>query len=195
MFTGLVQEVGRVAARSRSGGNLKLSIETGHLASELDAGSSISIDGVCLTVTRPGHRFEVEAGEETLARTTLSNLRVGGKVNLETAVKPSSSFGGHFVTGHVDGIARIKDIRKLAGTQVWRIGLPAEIARYVVERGSIAVDGISLTVASLQPDSFAVALIPQTLESTTLKGKRPGDMVNLEADILAKHVSRLIGAT
>jgi len=195
MFTGLVQEVGRVAARSRSGGNLRLAIEAERLASELGKGSSICVNGACLTVTRPGRRFEVEVGAETTSRTTLSGLRVGDKVNLETPVNPSSAFGGHFVTGHVDGTARIKDIRRGSGKEVWRIEIPSEIAKYVVEKGSVAVDGISLTVASVESRVFTVALIPHTLESTTLKGKRPGDMVNLEADILAKHVEKLMGRT
>jgi riboflavin synthase len=192
VFTGLVQKIGRVAARTRSRGNLMLSIEAEELPTQLTAGSSVCVNGVCLTVTKPGRRFEVEVGTETLSRTTLSTLRVGGKVNLETPMRASSVFGGHFVTGHVDVTARIRDIRRLPGSEVWSIEVPGEIARYIVTKGSIAVDGISLTVASVEREAFTVALIPHTIESTALKGKRPGDLVNLEADILAKHIERLM---
>jgi riboflavin synthase len=193
MFTGLVQEVGRVAATSRSGGNLRLTIEAGSISAELGNGSSICVNGVCLTVVRPGRRFEVEVSKETASRTTLSSLRSGAKVNLETPVKPSSFFGGHFVTGHVDSTARLESIKHLSGSEVWRIAIPAGIARYIVEKGSIAVDGISLTVASIESGALTVALIPHTLKSTTLKNRRPGDILNIEADILAKHVEKLIG--
>lgn len=192
MFTGLVQEVGRVAAIARSGGNLKLTIESRDVSSDLIAGGSVCVNGVCLTVIKPGNRFRVEVGEETLSRTNLLTLRAGSKVNLETPMKPSSTFGGHIVTGHVDTTARIEAIKRLAGSQVWRIGTPESVGRFIVEKGSICVDGISLTVASVEPKSFTVSLIPHTLESTTLKSKRAGDRVNLEADILAKHIEKLI---
>lgn len=195
MFTGLVQEVGRVATIARSGGNLRLTIEAKDVSSDLIAGSSVCVNGVCLTVVKPGKRFLVEVGEETLSRTNLLTLRAGSKVNLETPMKPSSTFGGHLVTGHVDTTTKIEAIRRLAGSQVWRIETPESVDRYVVDKGSICVDGISLTVASVEPKSFTVALIPYTLESTTLKDKRPGDTVNIEVDILAKHIEKLIGSS
>ncbi|MFQ5905878.1 MAG: riboflavin synthase [bacterium] len=192
MFTGLVQEVGKVVATSRFKGNLRLAIESKTLSSEISPGNSICVNGVCLSIVNPGRRFEVEVGQETLSRTNLSELKAGNRVNLESPMKPSSAFAGHFVTGHVDGTARIRSIRRRAGSQVWEIETPRVLDRYMVEKGNVCVDGVSLTVASVKPDYFTVSLIPHTLASTTLEGKRPGDVVNIEADILAKHIEKLI---
>ncbi len=192
MFTGLVQEIGKVLGTARSGGNLRLTIEAEGVAAEIELGSSVCVNGVCLTVVRPGKRFEVEVGKETLDRTNLSLLRTGSRVNLENPVKPTSAFGGHFVTGHVDATARIKSVTRQGGSQVWDIEAPKAVRNYIVEKGSACVEGVSLTVASVKPESFTVSLLPHTLESTTLSEKRPHDLVNIEADILAKHVEKLL---
>jgi riboflavin synthase len=192
LFTGLVQEVGRVLATTRLRGNLRLTIEAENIAAEVDLGSSVCVNGVCLTAVRPGRRFEVEVGRETLDRTNLSQLRAGSRVNLENPVKPTSLFGGHFVTGHVDATARIKSIKRQTGSEVWEIETPEAVRNYIVEKGSVCVEGASLTVASVNPESFTVSLLPHTLESTTLCEKHPHDLVNIEADILAKHIEKLL---
>lgn len=192
MFTGLVQEIGKVISVSRMRGNLRLSIEAVNVSSEMDSGSSVCVNGACLTVISPGRRFEVEVGQETLSRTNLSELKAGTRVNLESPMTPLSFFGGHFVTGHVDTTARIRSIKQPSGSQLWEIETPQMMERYIVEKGSVCVEGVSLTVASVKPRAFTASLIPHTLASTTLKDKRPGDKVNIEADILAKHIEKLM---
>jgi len=192
MFTGLVQETGKVISASRIRGCLRLTIETGNAPSGMELGSSICVNGACLTVIKAGRRFEVEAGQETISRTNLSELRAGAGVNLENPMTPSSLFGGHFVTGHVDTTASIKSIKQQSGSQLWEIETPEAVEKYIVEKGSVCLEGVSLTVASVKPRTFTASLIPHTLASTTLKDKRPGDKVNIEADILAKHIEKLM---
>lgn len=192
MFTGLIQDMGKVISASRVRGNLRLAIETGNVSSRMERGSSICVNGACLTVIKPGRRFEVEVAQETLSRTNLLELRAGARVNLENPMTPSSLFGGHFVTGHVDTTARIKSIKQQSGSQLWEIEIPEVVERYIVEKGSVCVEGVSLTVALVKARTFTASLIPHTLTSTTLKDRRPDDKVNIEADILAKHIEKLM---
>jgi riboflavin synthase len=187
VFTGLVREVGTV-----------VSFEDGRLRVESSIaaaiGDSVAIDGVCLTVVDGDRKtLGFDAVPETLARTTLGRLEPGAPVNLEPALKAGEALGGHYVQGHVDGVGRIRSVEPEGdGKRVW-MNAPPEILRYCVEKGSIAVDGVSLTVAALDDEGFAVALVPHTLEATTLGSAAAGDEVNLEADVLAKYVERLTG--
>ena len=180
MFTGIVREVGTVASFDGS----RLVIQT---AAEAGVGDSVAISGVCLTVTeRSDGSLAFDVVAETLDRTTLGRLAAGGKVNIEPSLRVGDQLGGHIVQGHVDGVGSLRE----RGDLTW-FDAPTEIARYCVEKGSIAVDGTSLTVAAVDDDGFAVALIPHTLEATTLGALDPGDPVNLEVDVLAKYVERL----
>jgi riboflavin synthase len=185
MFTGLVREVGTV-----------VSFEDGRLRVESSVaaaiGDSVAIDGVCLTVVDGDRRtLAFDAVPETLARTTLGRLEPGAPVNIEPALRAGEALGGHYVQGHVDGVGRIRSVEAEAeGKRVW-VDAPPEILRYCVEKGSIAVDGVSLTVAGLEDEGFAVALVPHTLAATTLGAVAPGEDVNLETDVLAKYVEKL----
>jgi riboflavin synthase len=165
------------------------------LAGRLGLGDSIAMAGVCLTVTETGEdRVAVELSPETLARTNLSSLRSGDEVNLEPALRLGDALGGHMVQGHVDGTAEVVDRRDLTEHRVLAFSIPPPLAPFLVEKGSITVDGVSLTVSALHPDRFEVALIPHTLEVTTLSQLRPGDRVNLEVDVLGKYVHRILAA-
>ncbi len=156
-------------------------------------GDSISVSGACLTVAAINNdSFIVQASPETLDRTTLGQLRPGDAVNLERAMRADGRFGGHFVLGHVDGVGRVDSVQKQGDFSLWRFQAPPEVIRYVVPKGSIAVDGISLTVVEPAGDTFGVAVIPTTISQTTLASKRPGDRVNLEADIIAKHIYHFV---
>jgi len=179
MFTGIVREVGRVV--NFDGHRLVVDAKT-----RAAAGDSISVDGVCLTAV-DGWRLAFDVVEETLSRTTLGSLSTGDRVNIEPALRAGDPLGGHLVQGHVDGLGRVRTIGEL----VW-IDAPAELLRYSVEKGSITVDGVSLTVAAVDDAGFAVALVPHTLEVTTLGELEPGDAVNLEVDVLAKYVEKLV---
>jgi riboflavin synthase len=194
VFTGLVEDVGIVARVSARGDATVLAIAPNRIpTSELAVGESIAIDGTCLTVTeRAGGAFEVLASLETLARTTLGGLAPGGRVNLERAVRPSDRLGGHLVAGHVDGIGEISARTPLGAAEEVEFRAAREILRYVVEKGSIAVDGISLTVNRVNEYAFAVALIPHTLAVTTLGDKGVGHRVNLEVDMVAKYVEKFV---
>ena len=187
MFTGLVREVGTVVSFEDG----RLRVESAIAAA---IGDSVAIDGVCLTVVDGDRKtLAFEAVPETLARTTLGSLRPGEPVNLEPALKAGEALGGHYVQGHVDGVGRIRSVEPEGdGQRVWVEASP-EILRYCVEKGSIAVDGVSLTVADLDDDGFAVALVPHTLAVTTLGRVATGDEVNLESDVLAKYVEKLTG--
>lgn len=189
MFTGIVEEVGRVAAV----GGLRLEVACA-LAPELGMGDSIAVNGVCLTVVAfDGAGFAAELSEETLARTALGALAAGSPVNLERPVLAGGRLGGHVVQGHVDGTGRVRSVDPLeASVEIW-IEPPASLRRYLVEKGSVAVDGVSLTVARMADGVFSVALIPHTLQATTLGVRMPLDVVNLEVDILAKYVESLMG--
>jgi riboflavin synthase len=189
MFTGIVRERGRVASMRQEPEGQRLEIDAPETASQLGVGDSVSISGACLTATSVSNgRFSVTAVAETLDRTTLGRLAPEDEVNLETATRAGDPLGGHFVQGHVDAVGRIASIDD---GRVW-VEAPPEILRYSVEKGSITVDGVSLTIAALRGDAFEVALIPHTLEVTTLGAVEPGDEVNLEVDVLAKYVEKLI---
>jgi riboflavin synthase len=189
MFTGIVRERGRVASVQDGPAGTRLEIDAPATASELGIGDSVSISGACLTATAVSNgTFSVTAIAETLSRTTLGRLRTGDVVNLETATRAGDPLGGHFVQGHVDAVGRIASVED---GRVW-VEAPPEILRYCVEKGSITVDGVSLTIAGLRESAFEVALIPHTLEVTTLGALEPGDEVNLEVDVLAKYVEKLI---
>jgi riboflavin synthase len=198
MFTGLIQECGRILGEPRPSGlgGVRLEIALSpRLAAELGAGASLAVAGVCLTVLeRAEAAVTVELAPETLARTTLGGLRSGAAVNVEAPLRAGDPLGGHLVQGHVDGTAAVVGRRDLAEHRVLAFSLPGALAPYLVEKGSVSVDGVSLTVAALAPDRFEVALLPHTLAVTTLGGLVPGDAVNLEVDVLAKYVHRMLAA-
>jgi riboflavin synthase len=194
VFTGIVEELGEIVALDRDGDSARLSVRGPLVVSDAVHGASIAVNGVCLTVTDvKDDAFTVDVMKETLDRSGLAALSPGSPVNLERPVRPADRLGGHIVQGHVDGVGHIVSREPGDRWDVVTIGLPADLARYVVDKGSITVDGISLTVVEARDDAFTVALIPTTLELTTLGRKRPGDVVNLEVDIVAKYVERLVG--
>ena len=194
MFTGIVEEVGRVCSVRRRAGYQRTSLEAIRVPADIVIGDSISIDGACHTVVDAGRQgFSFESVKETLDRTTLGRLRAGDRVNLERSLKLSDRLGGHLVAGHVDGVGRVQERQQWADNVVFRIGMPAELARYVAGKGSIAVDGISLTVVSAGARDFTVAVIPHTMEATTIGERRVGDAVNLEVDMVARYLERLTG--
>jgi len=195
MFTGIVEELGEVVTLEPGADSARLTLRGPLVTSDAVHGASISVNGVCLTVVEHSDgEFTVDVMAETLTRSSLGALQPGDRVNLERAMAASSRFGGHVVQGHVDGTATI--LERVPGDrwEVVRFSLPGDLARYVVEKGSITVDGVSLTVASVADESFTVSLIPTTLDLTTLGHKGVGDPVNLEVDVLAKYVERLLGA-
>lgn len=195
MFTGIVEELGRVTAVEHGAESARLSVRGPLVTADAVHGASISVNGVCLTVVAvEAGEFTVDVMRETLERSSLGSVRAGDPVNLERAMRADGRFGGHVVQGHVDGTASI--LERIPGDrwEVVRFTLPQALARYVVEKGSITVDGVSLTVASVDEESFTVSLIPTTLELTTLGGKEVGDLVNLEVDVLAKYIERLLAA-
>lgn len=196
MFTGLVQGVGELAARTMRGGDARLRIAIGDLPLE-DAvpGESIAVNGVCLTVVAfDGSAFEADASNETLALTTLGTLPVGAPLNLERALRADDRLGGHLVSGHVDGVGRVLAIEPDARAQRWRFSAPPALLRYVAQKGSICVDGTSLTVNAVDEDGFEVALIPHTVAHTAFAATAVGDAVNLEVDLVARYVERLLSA-
>jgi riboflavin synthase len=192
VFTGLISDLGSVVALERDGDGATLRIGT-RLASELAQGDSIAVDGVCLTAIDIRDReFAAQAMTETLRRSALGALAPGARVNLELALRADGRLGGHVVQGHVDGTGVVGEIRTEGIARVLRIDADPEVARYLVEKGSVAVNGVSLTVSGLHEDGFEVSLIPETLTRTNLGSVAVGDRVNLETDVLAKHVERLI---
>jgi riboflavin synthase len=195
MFTGIVEGTGTVAALAAAadGSGARLEVEAPFLAGDLRPGESVAVNGCCLTVAEAtGGGFAADLVAETLRRTALGGLAAGDLVNLERPMTLGGRLGGHLVQGHVDGVARVLDRTTVGDGEEVRIELPAELARYVAEKGSVAVDGVSLTVAGVGPGWFAVALVPHTLEVTTLGRRRPGDPVQLEVDVVAKYVERLV---
>lgn len=193
MFTGIVEELGHVVALDPGTASARLTVAGPLVTSDAVHGASIAVNGVCLTVVDHGdERFTVDVMAETLDRSSLGSLAVGDRVNLERAMSAASRFGGHIVQGHVDGTAEILSRTPGDRWEVVRFTLPGSLSRYVVEKGSITVDGVSLTVSALDDLSFSVSLIPTTLALTTLGHKGVGDLVNLEVDVLAKYVERLI---
>jgi riboflavin synthase len=189
LFTGIVEEVGTVVAIDGSGDSAALAVRCSSVAADVRHGASIAVDGVCLTVVaNDGGALAFDAVPETLARTSLGTLHAGSRVNLEPALRAGDPLGGHYVQGHVDGVGSFRGL--LDGLH-W-FDAPPELLRYVVEKGSIAVQGTSLTIAAQDGNGFAVALIPHTLEATTLGLLEPGGSVNLEVDVLAKYVEKLV---
>jgi riboflavin synthase len=193
MFTGIVREVGRVASAEEAEDGLALAVEAPGIAAELATGDSISINGVCLTAEAvESGRVTMHAVSETLARTTLGSLAAGDAVNVEPALRAGEPLGGHHVQGHVDAVGRVRAVEDEGSGHRVVVETPPDILRYCVEKGSIAVDGVSLTIAGLGPDAFSVVLVPHTLSATTFSEVQPGREVNLEVDVLAKYVERLL---
>jgi riboflavin synthase len=193
MFTGIVEELGEVVAFEPDGDSARLTVRGPLVVADAVHGASIAVNGVCLTVTDiKDDAFTVDVMKETLDRSSLAALAQGARVNLERPVRLSDRLGGHLVQGHVDGVGRIISREPAEHWDLVTIGLPPALARYIVGKGSIAVDGVSLTVVEAREEAFTVALIPTTLQLTTLGRKGPGDPVNLEVDVVAKYVERLL---
>jgi riboflavin synthase len=194
MFTGIVEETGTVRSAARRGDVLDVRVDAKLVLAGLPVGGSIAVNGCCLTaVDVASDSFRCELTEETLARTAFEErLRPGARVNLERPMAASGRFDGHIVQGHVDGLGRIAGLRRLGDSAILVVEPPATLERYLVSKGSVAVDGISLTVAELSANAFTVAVIPYTLERTNLGDAKPGDRVNLEVDVIAKYVERLL---
>ncbi|WP_434027270.1 riboflavin synthase [[Pseudomonas] boreopolis] len=195
MFTGIIEGVGRLAAREPRGGDVRFTFEVGTLPFEdVQLGESIAVNGVCLTVIAFDSRsFQADASTETLALTTLGSLAEGAALNLERAMRPTDRLGGHLVSGHVDGLGSVLSIHDDERAQRWRIEAPAALLKYVAKKGSICVDGVSLTVNEVDEAGFEVALIPHTVAHTRFAHTAVGDAVNLEIDLVARYVERLLG--
>ena len=193
MFTGLVQDLGTVHRVDENAGGVRLSVRS-RLAGELSEGDSIAVNGVCLTAVGlcGGDLFGADVMHETLRRSSLGEVQPGSQVNLELPLRAADRLGGHIVQGHVDGLGVVREVTEEGFARVVSIDADPSLLRYVVEKGSIAVDGVSLTVAEIGEDCFAVSLIPETLERTTLGAAEPGNPVNLEVDVLAKYVEKLV---
>jgi riboflavin synthase len=193
MFTGIIEELGRVRSLERRGEGVRMTVEARVVTEGTREGDSVAVNGVCLTALDVrADSFAADGSRETLQRSTLGQLRAGSPVNLERAATPSTRLGGHIVQGHVDARGRFLSADEHGGSWTVRIGFPPEVARYLVFKGSVAVEGISLTVAALAEDHFEIAVIPKTWAATNLSHLRPGDPVNLEADIIAKYVERIL---
>jgi riboflavin synthase len=195
MFTGIVEEVGRVTRIEQRGENRRITIAAQNAPAELRPGDSVAVSGVCLTALdiKPGS-FCADLAPETWVRTSFSRMHEGALVNLELPMKADGRFGGHIVQGHVDGVGKIIDLERIADSENWwlRIELPDDVEKYVVYKGSICIEGISLTVAKLESRDCTVAIIPHTVEVTNLNSLKPGDPVNLEADLIAKYVEKMM---
>ena len=196
MFTGIIEEIGTVRSIRGGGSGVVLDIEASKVLEGTATGDSIAVNGVCLTVTPGSGHFTADAMPETLRRTSLGGLRPGSKVNLERAMVCGGRFGGHLVSGHVDACGRVADLVRDGIALVMRVSVPSDVLRYVTRKGSVTLDGVSLTVASVSDSdsSFTVSLIPHTMASTTLHLLKPGSPVNVEVDMLARYVERLLAA-
>ena len=194
MFTGIVAGLGRVRSLQSVGGDRHIVIEAGELdMAGVRAGDSICVSGVCLTALDPDeHGFAADVSNETLARTTLGRLAAGDAVNLERSLTPATPMGGHFVSGHVDGVGNVVSVSPDGRAERWVFEVPGELARYIAPKGSIAIDGVSLTVNEVEGARFGVALIPHTRAVTTFGARRAGDAVNIEVDLIARYVERLL---
>jgi riboflavin synthase len=199
MFTGIVEEVGRITRIEQRGENRRITITAEHAPKELKTGDSVSVSGVCLTALeiKPNVKptsFCADLAPETWARTSFSRIHEGALVNLELPMKADGRFGGHIVQGHVDGVGKLVSLDRIADSENWwlRIELPHEVEKYAVYKGSISIEGISLTVAKLEENLCTVAIIPHTVEMTNLNSLKPGDPVNLEADLIAKYVEKMM---
>ncbi len=196
MFTGIIEELGTVASLEMRETGARIVISASVVTSDVQDGDSIAVNGVCLTALDTSPRgFSADVSQETLDRSTLGRLRPGSRVNLERAVTPATRLGGHIVQGHVDGRGHFVSAVQSGDFYTVRIGFPSELSQYFVHKGSVAVEGISLTIASLEKEHFEIAIIPKTWELTNLSTLSPGDAVNLEADIIAKYVERMLKAT
>ena len=195
MFTGLIEETGIVKSIKQKDGSVIFTIQGKKTVKCLRIDQSIAVEGVCLTVIkRTENTFDVQAVEETLKKTTLGNLEVGSSVNLERPLLPSDRLGGHFVLGHVDGLGRVASLKKLESSWIYWIQVPKKFSYHLIPVGSIAVNGVSLTMAEVKENSFSVSIIPHTMEITTFHLLKPGDTINLEFDVLGKYVKRLFEA-
>ena len=193
MFTGIVEELGSVVALEDQGDAVRLTVDGPVVTTDAGLGDSISVNGCCLTVvSNADGAFTADVMKETLDKTSLGSLEPGTRVNLERAVTPATRLGGHIVQGHVDGTGTVVSRTPSEHWEVVEVSLPADLERYLVPKGSITVDGISLTVVEVRPDSFTVSLIPETLARTTLGARRPGETVNLEVDVIAKYVEKMV---
>ncbi|WP_137295043.1 riboflavin synthase [Nocardioides dongxiaopingii] len=193
MFTGIVEELGTIEAVEDQGDAIRLTVRATTVLEDAGLGDSISVNGCCLTIAeRTDTTWTADVMQETLDKTSLHGVRPGDQVNLERAVTAEKRLGGHIVQGHVDGVGQVLSRTPSEHWEVVEVSLPADLGRYLVDKGSIAVDGISLTVVEAGTDRFTVSLIPETLARTTLGTRQPGDRVNLEVDVLAKHVERLL---
>lgn len=196
MFTGIVEEIGTVRTVQHTGNSSFIEIQAKTVLEDVHDGDSIAVNGVCLTVTSfTGDSFRADVMNETLSRSSLGSLKSGSPVDLERAMAAGGRFGGHIVSGHIDGTGTITDIKKDGIAHWYTVSAPPEIMRYIVEKGSIAIDGISLTVAKVTDSSFSVSIIPHTAEKTVLSYKKAGDIVNLENDIVGKYIEKLMQPT
>jgi len=195
MFTGIIEEVGRVARIEQRGENRRINIAAENVSKELKAGDSVAVSGVCLTALdiKPGS-FGADLAPETWVRTSFSRIEEGARVNLELPMKADGRFGGHIVQGHVDGVGKLIALERIADSENWwlRLELPSEVEKYTVYKGSLSIEGISLTVAELEGGVCTIAIIPHTVEMTNLNSLKPGDPVNLEADLIAKYVEKMM---
>ena len=193
MFTGIIRELGRVRERQDAGGGMRFSVDAPRTAGVVGIGDSVSVNGCCLTAVEVQNgTVTFDAMPETLKRSALGRIQRGSGVNVEPAIRVGEPLGGHYVQGHVDGIGRVRSVAREGEDVRVQIEAPTEVLRYCVEKGSVTVDGVSLTVTELTDDTFEVALVPHTLSATTLAHLTRGDEVNLEADVLAKYVERLL---
>jgi riboflavin synthase len=194
MFTGIIQTVGRIARLEPRGGDVRLVVDTADLdMADVQLGDSISVSGVCLTaVALDGKSFAADVSNESLALTTLGKLKAGDGVNLEKALRLADRLGGHLVSGHVDGVGKVVSVTPDGRSQRWTFEVPQALARYIAAKGSICIDGTSLTVNEVQGTRFGVNLIPHSVANTTFAARRPGDAVNLEVDVVARYIERLL---
>jgi riboflavin synthase len=195
MFTGIIEEVGRVTSIAHEGEGRRLTVAASHLVKELKKGDSIAVSGVCLTAVEiTPTSFGADLAEETWNRTSFSRMKPGALVNLELPMRADGRFGGHIVQGHVDGTGKFNALDKIPGADSYWLGIeiPPELARYVIFKGSLSIEGISLTVAKIEGMQVTAAIIPHTVEMTNLKSLKPGDSVNLEADMIAKYVEKML---
>ena len=193
MFTGLIEEIGIIEQLQKHRGTLRLTVSAKEIVKDLAIDDSISINGVCLTVVQfSKSSFQVEAVEETLGKTTLGSLKTGSHANLERSLRFSDRMGGHFVQGHVDAVGEVTAVQKQKGGILLSIKLPSHLLKYVISEGSIAVDGVSLTIARLEENEITISLIPHTLEKTTLASLKAEDGVNIEVDLIGKYVERIL---
>ncbi|NOZ19485.1 MAG: riboflavin synthase [Planctomycetes bacterium] len=194
MFTGIIEACKPLGAVSRSAGLMEIAIDLGELAEGVALGESIALNGVCLTVASlSGSTARFQAVRETQERSTLGGLRQGDPVNVERSLRVGDRLGGHFVQGHVDGVGTLSEKKESEGQCLIRVIVPTDLTRMMIAKGSVAIDGVSLTLVDVAPDSFSVAIIPHTLENTTLRVRRPGDKVNIEVDMIGKYVAKLLG--